>query len=118
MEEVIYLKSIFDNFVSTIFFVIIVFAISSFIIVEMQLLSARHIHSSAINQIQSSYYMVDIDKINEKIEEMYPSGDWYIESTVINSVHTRQDRLVKLHYSVKLPLFQIQKNGVIEGYAR
>ena len=112
------MKSIFDNFVSTIFFVIIVFVISSFTIVEMQLMSARHIHASAINQIQSSYYMVDIDKINEKIKELYPGGDWFIESKVISAINNRQDRLVTLHYKVYLPLFSIEKEGVIEGYAR
>ena len=112
------MKSLFDNFVSTIFFVIVVFALSSFTVVEMQLMSARHIHTSVINQIQSSYYMVDIDKINERIEELYPGGDWYIESKVINAINTRQDRLVTLHYKVYLPLFNISQDGLIEGYAR
>ena len=111
-------KSLFDNFVSTIFFVVMVFALSSFSIVEMQLMSARHIHTSVINQIQSSYYMVDIDKINERIAELYPSGEWYVESTVINAINTRQDRLVTLHYKVFLPLFNIEQSGIIEGYAR
>ena len=112
------MKSLFDNFVSTIFFVIMVFALSSFSIVEMQLISARHIHTSVINQIQSSYYMVDIDKINERIAELYPSGGWYVESTVINAINTRQDRLVTLHYKVYLPFFNIEQSGIIEGYAR
>ncbi len=112
------MKSLFDNFVSTIFFVVMVFAISSFSVVEMQLMSARHIHTSVINQIQSSYYMVDIDKINQRIEELYPGGDWYVESTVINAINTRQDRLVTLHYKVYLPLFNIEQSGIIEGYAR
>lgn len=112
------MKSLIDSFVSTIIFVVIVFAVSSFSVVEMQLMSARHIHSSAINQIQSSYYMVDIEKINEKILEMYPSGDWYVESQIIQSVYNRQDRLVTLHYKIILPLFNIEKNGIIEGYAR
>lgn len=112
------MKSLIDNFISTIIFVVIVFTVSSFTVVEMQLMSARHIHSSAINQIQSSYYMVDIDEINKKIKEYYPSGDWYIESQVINSVYNRQDRLVTLHYKVLLPLFNIEQDGIIEGYAR
>lgn len=112
------MKSLFDNFVSIIIFVVLIFSISSFTVLEMQLMSARHIHSSAINQIQSSYYMVDIDKINEKIKTIYPSGDWYIESVVINSINSRQDRLVTLHYKVALPLFNIEKAGIIEGYAR
>lgn len=112
------MKSLIENFVSTIIFVVIVFTVTSFTVVEMQLMSARHIHSSAVNQIQSSYYMVDIDKINEKIAEIHPGGDWYIESEVINAVNSRQDRLVTLHYKVLLPLFNIEKDGLIEGYAR
>lgn len=111
------MKSMFDNFVSTIIFIIIVFGIVSFSTVEMQIMAARQIHSSAINQIQSSYYMVDVDAINDKIHESYPST-WYIESQVINSVNNRQDRLVTMHYEVSLPLFGISQPGVIEGYAR
>ena len=58
-----------------------------------------------------------IDKINERIAELYPSGEWYVESTVINAINTRQDRLVTLHYKVFLPLFNIEQSGIIEGYA-
>ena len=111
------MKSMFDNFVSTIIFTVIVFAIACFSTVEMQIMSARQIHSSAINQIQSSYYMVDINAINDKIHENYPDT-WYIESTVINSVNSRQDRLVTMHYTVDLPLFGVSQSGIIEGYAR
>lgn len=110
------MKSLFDNFVSCIVFVVIIFAIASFSVTEMQIMSARHIHTSAINQIQSSYYMVDIEKLNDKIQETYPS--WYVESTVVNSVNNRQDRLVTLHYDVTMPLFGIVQEGIIEGYAR
>lgn len=111
------MKSMFDNFVSTIIFVVIVFAIACFSTVEMQIMTARQLHSSAINQIQSSYYMVDVSKINDKIHETYPDS-WYIESSVINSVNSRQDRLVTMHYTIELPLFGINQEGVIEGYAR
>lgn len=61
--------------------------------------------------------MVDIDAINDKIHETYPSS-WYIESTIVNSVNNRQDRLVTMHYEVKIPVFGITQGGVIEGYAR
>lgn len=111
------MKSLFDNFVSTIVFVVIIFTIVAFSTIEMQIMSARHIHSSAINQIQSSYYMVDIDAINDKIHETYPNS-WYIESTIVNSVNNRQDRLVTMHYEVKIPVFGVTQSGVIEGYAR
>ena len=111
------MKSIFDNFISTIIFVVIVFAITSFTLLEMQLVSARHIHSSAINQIQSSYYSVDINAINDKISDLY-NDDWFIECQTVNAVNNREDRLVTLHYKVTLPLFGIEKDGVIQGYAR
>ena len=112
------MKSLIDNYVSTIVFVIILFAIASFSTVEMQVMAARHVHSSAVNQIQSSYYTVDIDSINDRIAELYPGCGWYVESTVVNSVNNRQDRLVTLHYSVKLPMFGLTRDGIIEGYAR
>lgn len=112
------MRSLIDNYVSTIVFVIIIFAIASFSTVEMQVLAARHIHSSAVNQIQSSYYTVDIDAINDRIEQLYPGCNWYVESDVISTVNSRQDRLVTLHYNVKLPLFGLSKDGTIEGYAR
>lgn len=112
------MKTLFDNFVSCIIFIVMIFAFASFSTTEMQILSARHIHTSAINQIQASYYTADIDAINEKIKESYPDGSWYIESMVINSVNSRQDRLVTLHYKVVMPLFGISQTGTIEGYAR
>lgn len=111
------MRSLFDNFVSTIVFVVIVFTIAAFSTVELQIMSARHIHNSAINQIQSSYYMVDIKAINDKIHEDYPDG-WYIESTVVDSVNNRQNRLVTMHYEIKMPLFGISQKGEIQGYAR
>lgn len=112
------MKTLIDNYVSTIVFVIIIFAIASFSTVEMQVLAARSVHSSAVSQIQSSYYTVDIDSINAKIEEILPGSGWYIESTVLNTVNNRQDRLVTLHYKVSLPLFGVSRDGIIQGYAR
>lgn len=110
------MKSLIDNWISFIIYVVMIFMIASAGVTEMQIMTARHIHTSVINQIQSSYYMVDIDAMNDKLHETYPS--WQIESTVINTVNNRQDRLVTLHYKVIQPLFGIEKEGQIDGYAR
>lgn len=110
------MKSLFDNFVSCIIFVVIIFAIASFSVTEMQIMTARHVHTSVVNQIQSSYYAVDIDAINDKLHATYP--DWEVTSTVVNTVNDRQDRLVTLRYKVVLPLFGLEKWGQIDGYAR
>ena len=127
------MKSMIDNFVSVIVFVVIIFGIASFSVVEMQIMTARHIHTAVVNQIQASYYKVDLgcentheacmasggessDTINRKLHEQFP--DWYVTSEVLNSVNDRQDRLVTLHYKVILPMFGIVKTGEIDGYAR
>ena len=110
------MKSLVDNFVSCIVFVVILFGITSFSVVEMQIMTARHIHTSVVNQVQSSYYKVDIGAINDKLYEQFPT--WEITSTEVNSVNDRQDRLIKLRYQVVLPMFGLTKEGVIDGYAR
>lgn len=83
---------------------------------EIQIMSARHLHTSVINQVQSSYYSITDDQINAAIQEKMPG--WYVETSAVNSVADRQDRLVKLHYTVYIPLLNIEKTGEIDGYAR
>lgn len=83
---------------------------------EIQIMSARHLHTSVINQIQSSYYAVNDTELNQAIQAKMPG--WYVETKTVNSVADRQDRLVTLHYKVYIPLLGIEKDGQIDGYAR
>lgn len=111
------MKSLIDNMVSMIIFVIIVFSIVSFTVVPgLQLMYARQLHAQVINQIQSSYYTVDVSAMNDRLHESFP--DWQITSTVINTVSNRQDRLVTLDYTITVPLLNIELQGEIDGYAR
>lgn len=110
------MDSIIKNYIGMLLTVIGIYILASFGFVQMQIMTARHVHTAVINQIQSSYYAVDVDAINDKIHETYP--DWQITSTVVNSVNNRQDRLVSLDYKIVMPLFGIEKTGKIDGYAR
>ena len=60
------MKGIIETFVGCIYLVLVVFTISSFSVAGMQIMMARHYHTSIINQIQASYYEVDINEINKK----------------------------------------------------
>lgn len=113
------MRSLVDNFVTIIVFVIIIFTIISFATVEMQLVSARHLHSSAVNQVQSSFYEVDADDLNAQMasSEAFPAS-WHFDVEPVPTMGTRTDRLVRLTYTVVVPIFGIEKEGVIEGYAR
>ena len=128
------MKTLIDNFVSCIVFVVIIFGIASFSVVEMQIMTARHVHTAVVNQIQSSYYKVDVGcqntakgceasgesesptSINGQLHKSYPN--WYISRKTVKSVDDRKDQVVTLHYKVVLPLFGVTKDGEIEGYAR
>ena len=110
------MKGLIETFVGCVYLVLVVFTIGSFSVVGMQMMMARHYHTSVINQIQASYYAVDIGAINDKLHETYPN--WNVTSTVIHSVNNREDRLVTLTYEVDMPLFNIKKQGRIDGYAR
>lgn len=128
------MRSLIDNFVTCVVFIAIIFGISSFSIVEMQIMTARHIHTSVINQVQSSYYNVEFGceavadecpdsgtevarrTINGQLHERFP--DWYVTQEVVETTADRKDVLVTLHYKVVLPLFGLTKEGAIDGYAR
>ena len=110
------MKGIIETFVGCVYLVLVVFTIACFSITGMQIMIARHYHTSVINQIQASYYEVDVNAINERLHEVCPN--WNISSTVVNSVNNRQDRLITLSYEISMPLFNITKKGKIDGYAR
>lgn len=110
------MRNLFDNLINVFGLLIMIFVCSVFALSELQLMTARHLHTSIVNQIQSSYYSVSTAEINRAVQEKFP--DWRVETELINSVADRQDKIVKLHYTVKIPLFNISKDGEISGFAR
>lgn len=110
------MKHLFENMISMIILVILMFVLSSFLIVSMQIQTARRVHASAIEQYQTTYYTVDLDAINAQLQEQYP--DWEITVKEIDSAKTRKDVEITLDYYVVVPVFNITKEGTITGYAR
>lgn len=111
------MKNIIEHMVTTLIMVIMLFIFTSIMLAELQIENARNIHTTAINQIQSSYYTADIDGINTQLQEKFGDG-WSLTAEKINSVNSRQDYLVTLDYTVYMPVFNISKTGKLQGYAR
>ena len=111
------MKNIMEHMVTTLIMVVILFVFTSVMLCELQIENARNLHTTAVNQIQSSYYTADIDGINVQLQEKFGDG-WSLTAEKINSVNSRQDYLVTLNYKVYMPIFNISKTGVIQGYAR
>jgi len=109
-------KNLYEHMVTAMVMVLMMFAFTSVLYGEMQIVNARRIFTSAVNAIQSSYYTVNVDNMNAKIKEVFPS--WSLEVEPQSTVGTRKDYLVKLNYTVDVPIFNIHKDGIIEGHAR
>lgn len=118
------MKGLVESFVSCVLFVLILFGISSYGLTEIQMVNARSVHTSVINQIQSSYYSVNEDEINYKLTHKEDGSvnsltkDWHIDMDWIESSPSRQDMVVTLTYKISNPAFGITQWGQIEGYAR
>lgn len=110
------MKSMFENMITTIMMFLMLFVMVSIGTIELQIINARKIHSSVINQVQASYYAIDVNEINQKLKSEYPR--WNIKIEELSSVNSRKDLLVTLDYEVLVPVFNIIKSGKIEGYAR
>lgn len=110
------MKTIFENMITEIILVLAVFVMSTFASVDMQVMTARRIHSSALEQIQASYYTANIDTMNDKLHEDHPS--WSISIDELNTYNARKEYRVSLIYEIVVPMFNIKKAGVIEGFTR
>lgn len=110
------MKTMFENMITTMIMIVMLFVMVSIGTIELQIINARKIHSSIINQIQASYYMVDVNDINARLKSEYQN--WNLDVKEISSVNSRKDLLVTLDYEVVVPVFNIVKSGRLEGYAR
>ena len=116
------MRQMFDSFVSLIIFIMIVFGIVSFSVAEMQVMTARRIHTAVVNQVQSSYYNVDVNKLKQSFGSHREAGadkaNWVVSVTPVKTVADRKDSLVTLKYRIILPVFNVAEEGQIDGYAR
>ena len=108
------MKNMIESMTTMVVTMVLVFVFTVIISAGLQILNARLVHSSAIEQIQSSYYNVSIEDLNNQIDD-----GWNFELKELASVKTRKDYEVVLHYLIYLPLFkQGGIKGTIIGYAR
>lgn len=108
------MKNMIEHMTTMIVMVVLVFVFTIIISVGLQIMNARLIHTSAIEQIQSSYYNVSVDELNAQVND-----GWNFEVKELMAINTRKDYEVTLHYLIQLPLFKKGAiRGVLVGYAR
>lgn len=111
------MKTMFDNMITIIIMIVFLFVLTSFAgVINVQISNARSLHASAISQLQSSHYTLDIEILNNKIKTEYPN--WNLSVEEIKSVNARKDYIVRLNYDIVVPIFNLRKEATLEGYAR
>lgn len=109
------MKSMFEYMTTMIVTMILVFIFSVVVSIGTQMLNARLIHSIAIDNIETSYYNYNPNRLlrNDQFK------GWTIETQVLRTVNSRRDYLVTLNYTINIPLINTSIDGLkIEGHAR
>lgn len=110
------MKHMFENMITMMVMVILLFVLSSLMMVNMQVQTARRVHAGVIEQYQTSYYTVDLDTINNNLQQTYPN--WNVQVVEFSNVNSRKDAEITLNYEVVIPVFNLTKDAKIVGYAR
>lgn len=110
------MKSMFEHMATEIIIIIALFILSTFTTIEMQVLAARRVHASAIDQLQASYYSINIDDFNDKLAEKYPG--WILTVDELKTHNTRKEYRVVLMYNITIPMFNLRQTALLEGYTR
>lgn len=112
------MKSLFQHMLDILLIIIFFFMFAGLIKMESDLKEARDVFASTVEAVQSSYYDQEtIDKLNEQLHQNYPES-WKLSITEVDSVSTRRNYMVVLHYEIEMPFFGLTKSGELRGYAR
>lgn len=102
------MKTMFENMISLIVMMIMVFVFTGIISIETQVINARNIHSRVIELYQNSNHTLSSSYFNNSISNGYftfnPSS--YNETEVVYT------------YKVTIPFINIGDNYKIVGYAK
>lgn len=101
------MKTLFENMISMIVMVLIMFCFISVVSIQFQTIKASNIHTSALEAIQNSYYEINEDYLNNKID------NGYFEISDLQN-----GKQVVYHYNVSLPFVKYEKESEISGIAR
>ena len=101
------MKTLFENMISMIVMVLVIFSFTSVVSIQFQTIKASNIHTSAIEAIQNSYFEINEDYLNNRIDNGY-----------FEISNLKDGKQVVYHYNVSLPFINYAKESEIAGVAR
>lgn len=114
------MKAMFENMIGIIVMVFMTFLLSGIVSLEVQTLNARKYHAAVVENIQDSHYRLILNGDGEPdlSRIAVPEGYHLSVSQTSQSYNTRRSFLVRLDYTLSMPLFGFSRDGSIVGYAR
>lgn len=116
------MKNYIETFTTIIILTFIVFGCVSLMQAQSELIAARETHAEVLRTVQESDEEVleDMERLltqlNNSVKAKHPN--WDVELEKLESSNARDYVLVRLRYTVSIPLFGTVSIGKIEGYAR
>ena len=101
------MKTMFENMVSLIVMMILVFVFTGIISIETQVINARNIHSRVVELYQNSYYTLSESSFNKQINNGY-----------IEILHNDNDDEIIYTYDITIPFLNISDTQRIVGYVK
>lgn len=102
------MKTMFDNMVSLIIMMILVFVFTGFISIETQVINARNTHSRVVELYQNSFHNLSATDFNKEIK----NGHIEINPSDLDEYE------VVYTYDVSIPFLNITDTQRIVGYSK
>lgn len=102
------MKTMFENMISLIIMMILVFVFTGIISIETQVINARNIHSRVIELYQDSYHFLSSDDFNRQLRK---------GNIEINEADYGEYEVI-YSYDVTIPFLNIVDTQRIVGYAK
>jgi len=109
------MKTAITGYVVMILLALTTILTGSYIAMHLETVAAREYNTAVIDRIQASNFSPNIiDEIKSKsVTDGYPTT-----ITDVTLYEDKKDVLVSTKYTVRFPFLGVEKNGVVEGYAR
>ncbi|MEE1038655.1 MAG: hypothetical protein U0K95_05750 [Eubacterium sp.] len=109
------MKSIIPTVIAIVGITVLALISSCIITFQMQVTGAKNFHSNCISRIQASY---GNDRVIEECKQDAEENGYTLTIKDLSIYEERKNMLVRLDYTATMLLFNIEKEGSYEGYAK
>lgn len=116
------MKNFLETFTTAILLALTIFAVTSLMFAEAELVAARETHGMLLNAVQTSdpESVEDVYGLRVQLNSSVKAAhkNWNVDISKLESSNSRDYYLVTLYYTIDIPLFGNVISSKIQGYAK